>query len=348
MDVEEKPGSGVAEAPVVPPKASEAGGILEQRDDDVQEPYALVGGDTPEDLKETSSENIMNRGIGDDDAVNDAEGEAEHRNGYDDVSAAHLGAAPGYSPSFASLGDTGTFESLHAPTNSDTFEGFDAPRISHSQESQETPKVTRPEALSFTTPTAALPVFGNTPVQKSGEVPSEAPVAAEDISPIANLVETHAVRATPVSSSGIIGGPGMDATRTFSFNREATPQVIDRKIPGHELLGSFMSMHKAMPPTDESVEGANVPGSTSTLSQETPAMPESGVHVSKDKESTEREPTEASLGDELETTNPPMEMPGLETDFSEGMLFPIKRTFSHNAKQQALPPLGASFLSTLY
>lgn len=332
MDVEEKAVSGSAEAPAVPDKASEAGGILEQRDDDVhhqQEPHAVVDHDAPEDLKETPIENIMHKGIGEGEAVNDAE--AEDRNGDKDVSAAHLGAAPGYSPSFASLGDTATFESLHAPTNSDTFEGFDAPRISHSQEFQETPKVTRPEALSFITPTAALPVFGNTPVKKSGEVPAEAPVAAEDISPIANLVETHAVRATPVSSSGIIGGQGMDATRAFSFNREGTPQVIPRKIPGHELLGSFMGMHKAIPLTDENVEGANPLGSTSTLSQETPAMPESGVHISEDKESTECEPTEASQGDELKTANAPMEMPGLETDFSEGMLFSIKSIFSNNA-----------------
>ncbi|KAG0558393.1 hypothetical protein KC19_10G024800 [Ceratodon purpureus] len=174
-------------------------------------------------------------------------------------------AAPGYSPSFASLGDTNAFESHHAPTYSDSFEGFEPPRLSASQEVQETPKVTRPEGLSFTTPVVGMKIaedFETPLASKAFETPLasqtfETPLAsqalgaptggfatpvagvgqegenegAEDYtSPIANLVEKPLGDAAPPSSSTPIElVPALGNVDSFSFGgvRPDSPQTPD-------------------------------------------------------------------------------------------------------------------------
>lgn len=150
-------------------------------------------------------------------------------------------AAPGYSPSFASLGDTNSFESHHRPKYSDTFEGFEPPRLSESHEVQETPKVIRPEGLSFTgtpvssykipenveTPQASPPVGGaiggfSTPSNKDQEGENQ---AAEDYSsPIANLVEKpRADSALPSPSTPTEVLPALGNADAFSFG--AVPET---------------------------------------------------------------------------------------------------------------------------
>jgi len=154
-------------------------------------------------------------------ARKESSGGSHERNGS--MSEAFL-AAPGYSPSFASLGDTNAFEGHHRPKYSDTFEGFEPPRLSESHEVQETPKVTRPEGLSFTTPVAGHKIPENDETPQSGFVtPSsikdqeEEKQAVEDYtSPIANLVEKpRGDSASPSTPTEVV--PARGNGDTFSF-----------------------------------------------------------------------------------------------------------------------------------
>lgn len=182
-------------------------------------------------------------------------------------------AAPGYSPSFASLGDTHVFESHHAPRYSDTFEGFEPSWLSHSQEVQETPKVTRPEGLSFITPAVNHKISKGSETQASGPGTNDfsTPTTVEGhegganqepkhhTSPIANLVEKHSAEAVPSSPSALPDqSPALGGVNSFSFGgppqtpqtREMShePHVALKKIPGHELVESFMTKNKPSAP----------------------------------------------------------------------------------------------------
>ncbi|KAG0610421.1 hypothetical protein M758_7G063800 [Ceratodon purpureus] len=166
-------------------------------------------------------------------------------------------AAPGYSPSFASLGDTSSFESHHGASHSDTFEGFEASKLSDSPEIHETPMVTRPEGLSFTGPG----VGGRTPEITEAGTPApvkpldgEKQAAGHHTSPIGNLASHHPANvASPSPPTELKPIPGN--VDSFTFNRASTtpgtsnePYVSSKKMPGHELLEKLTTTNKTPTP----------------------------------------------------------------------------------------------------
>ena len=205
-----------------------------------------VGGAVPLDVSETNGEGKGRNG-------------GHERNGS--MSGAFL-AAPGYSPSFASLGDTSSFESRHVPSHSDTFEGFEPPRLSNSPEVQETPKVTRPEGLSFTTPGVA----NRTPeiTEANTPVPGGAEKGEDHTSPIANLVEKPSadVAAPSPRTPGAALKPTFGNVDSFTFHRvpkptgtSNEPHVTANKIPGYELLNLLKMDKPSTPLTPEASRG---------------------------------------------------------------------------------------------
>jgi len=206
-------------------------------------------------------------------------------------------AAPGHSPSFASLGDTNAFDSHHKPKYSDTFEGFETPRLSTSHEVQETPKVTRPEGLSFTTPVSGhkTPENGESPepgfstpfsiIDEEGEKQ-----AAEDYtSPIANLVEKpRGESASPGTPTE--GGPARGNGDSFSFggvsetpatrgvqpgNPGNTPALPSPSTPAEQVpalgnVGSFAFGGAREKPNESDVNSKNIPGDGVHPSPNTP------------------------------------------------------------------------------
>lgn len=228
---------------------------------DSEEKVAAVLAGEPLKVRDVSDGVSMDLGIAHSGAAPDSEGVvldmangngkegavvSHNRNGS--MSASFL-AAPGYSPSFASLGDTNAFESHHTPRHSDTFEGFEPPRLSASQEVQETPKVTRPEGLSFTTPAVRSKITGDfeTPegshAVRAGDGGFGTPSVLEDqegekqgaedyTSPVANLVEKPlADAAVPSGSISREQVPAPGNVDSFSFGGVAetpqTPQTPD-------------------------------------------------------------------------------------------------------------------------
>lgn len=179
-------------------------------------------------------------------------GGRHERNGS--MSGAFLAAAPGYSPSFSSLGDTGSVESHHMRSDSDTFEGFEAPRLPNSPEIHETPKVTRPEGLRFAAPEVASRASEITGTPVPGTALQGANPPAEDhTSPIANLVEKPP--RAPTELKPIVGN-----VDSFTYNRPPgtsnEPYVTPKKIPGHELLSSFTATNN---PSEPGSQGVNAP-----------------------------------------------------------------------------------------
>lgn len=214
----------------------------------VEEPDVAASGVAPSDGRESNEIRKGSR-VG-----------SHERNGS--MSEAFL-AAPGYSPSFASLGDTSAFESHHGPKYSDTFEGFEPPRLSESHEVQETPKVTRPEGLSFTTPVSSYKTPENvgtpqaSPAVGAGtggfatpssikEEEGEKEAAEDYTSPIANLVEKpRADSAVPSPSTPTEVVPALGNGDTFSFGgvpeTPETPNVLlanQKNTPGDVAVPS--------------------------------------------------------------------------------------------------------------
>lgn len=136
------------------------------------------------------------------------------------LSGPHIGA-PGHSPSFASLADTGIIEGRHTSKPSQAFEGFETPLVSHSQENYVTPKVTRPGGLTIAQP-AALGEPG-TLHGKRDYVPdsTDAQVAPQMINPAVQG------RHTP---------PEIMPSHMANLDG---PHVVPLKIPGYELLSEF-------------------------------------------------------------------------------------------------------------
>ncbi|XP_024396907.1 diacylglycerol kinase 3 isoform X2 [Physcomitrium patens] len=257
-------------------------------------------------------------------------------------------AASGYSPSFASLGDTNSLESHHAPKYSDTFEGFEPPRLSQPLEVQETPKVTRPEGLNFTTPAARMiiPEDFKTP-QASGagftqssdagtsslDTPVESHGDGEDqepesyISPVANLVEKHpAAGVSPVSPCtppDLVSALGSVDSFSFSGPPQTPespevshqPYVAPKKIPGHELLGPFMAMSKPSAPSvspegSHEVDAVSSPAVDDSRSYDD-AVPPLEIHKEPDSVLVQPKPDAAETTQPTTLVTPPSEEPNV-------------------------------------